>query len=158
MTDGADLMPWAVDMLLEWHEDDPVSQKEIERNGTIYGIQGNRNPFVDRPEFAEAMFATTGVDELGGSVFALHQNAPNPFNPTTSISFSLSVESEVELSIYDVAGRLVTTLAEGEFPAGSSAVSWDGRDGGGRDVGSGVYFYRLSVQGDAETGKMVILR
>ena len=51
MTDGADLLPWAQDMLIEWHQSDPVSDKERERNQVIYGFQGNRNPFIDRPDF-----------------------------------------------------------------------------------------------------------
>jgi len=157
MTDGADLEPWAVDMLLEWHAADPVSVKEIERNGTIYVMQQNRNPFVDRPEFAEAMFATTGADGMG-EVFALHQNRPNPFNPTTTIAFTLRSEAAVEISVYDLSGRRVAVLTEGEMPAGGHSVVWDGRGDGDRPVASGVYFYRLSVGDAFETGKMVLLK
>ncbi|MFH1865975.1 MAG: endonuclease, partial [Candidatus Eisenbacteria bacterium] len=75
MADGAELLPWAVNMLLEWHVDDPVSRKELERNGTVYTMQGNRNPFIDRPEFAAAMYVTTGLDEMEEPAFRLHQNA-----------------------------------------------------------------------------------
>ncbi len=161
MTDGADLLPWAVNMLLEWHLDDPVSRKELERNGTVYTMQGNRNPFIDRPEFAEAMYATTGVvepDEFMGRAFVLEQNAPNPFNPTTTVGFALATATDVDLSVYDITGRLITTLASGEFPAGSHAVVWDGRDESGRETASGIYLYSLTVGESREHRKMVLLK
>jgi hypothetical protein len=158
MTSGADLMPWAISMLLEWHYEDPVSRKEIERNGTIYWMQFNRNPFVDRPEFAGAMFAATGIDDVVAVPFRLLQNAPNPFNPTTTIAFSLLEDSDVELAVYDVAGRLVVNLVSDELPAGAHSASWDGRDASGRELSSGVYFYSLGVEGAVETRKMVLLK
>ncbi|MFH1689375.1 MAG: endonuclease [Candidatus Eisenbacteria bacterium] len=158
MTDGAEILPWAVNLLLEWHVDDPVSRKELERNGTIYTMQGNRNPFIDRPEFAAAMYVTTGVGEMDEPAFRLHQNAPNPFNPTTTMSFSLSVEADVELSIHDVSGRRVATLASGSFPAGRHAVVWDGRVEGATLVASGVYFCRLLAGDEAMTVKMILLK
>ncbi len=161
MTDGAELLPWAADMLLEWHLEDPVSRKELERNGTVYTLQGNRNPFIDHPEFAEAMYATTGVEEtdaLAGRRFVLEQNAPNPFNPTTIVAFSLAAGSDVELLVHDVSGRLVTTLASGPFPAGDHALLWDGRDAAGREAASGIYFYSLKVGDERELRKMVLLR
>ncbi len=158
MTDGADLLPWAADMLLEWHVDDPVSRKELERNGTIYAIQGNRNPFIDRPDFAAALYVTTGVDEFAEPTFTLHQNAPNPFNPTTTLSFSLSAGAVVELSVHDVSGRHVTTLASGEFVAGRHEIVWDGRDAGGGKAASGIYLYSLKIGGSHERRKMVLLK
>ncbi len=161
MTDGAELLPWAINLMLEWHLEDPVSRKELERNGTIYTMQGNRNPFIDRPEFAEAMYATTGVsepDEFLGRPFILEQNAPNPFNPSTTVGFSLAAATNVELSVYDVNGRLITKLASGEFPAGSHAAVWDGRDETGRETASGIYFYSLTAGETQERRKMVLLK
>jgi len=64
MSSGADLKPWAKAMLLEWHHMDPVSEKEILRNNSIYGIQHNRNPFIDHPEFADCIFGTADCSEL----------------------------------------------------------------------------------------------
>ena len=63
MTNKADIKPWAIDMLLDWSDNDPVSQKEIDRNNVIYGIQGNRNPFIDHPEYAHIIWEPgwTGV-------------------------------------------------------------------------------------------------
>ena len=56
MLSDDDLAPWAATMLLQWHEQDPVSQKEVDRNNAIYNIQGNRNPFIDQPEFANLIW------------------------------------------------------------------------------------------------------
>ncbi len=83
---------------------------------------------------------------------------PNPFGPSTSISLLLPSRSRGSVSIYDAAGRLVRTLAGGEFAAGASAVAWDGRDGGGRPVASGVYFARLETDCGASSSKLVLLR
>ncbi|MEE8573199.1 MAG: endonuclease [Gemmatimonadota bacterium] len=158
MADGADLLPWARDMLLEWHAADPVSQKETERNGTIYGMQHNRNPFIDRPEFAVAMYVTTGIDEEPAPVFRLCRNVPNPFNPTTTIRFEIPRERGVRVEVYDVSGRLVKVLADCDYPAGEHEVSWGGRDADGNEVASGVYFCRMTC-GEFEAGrKMVLLK
>lgn len=149
MTDGADLLPWAVDLLLAWHEQDPVSQKEIERNGTIHGFQGNRNPFIDHPEFAEAVWGdAVGVDPSGTLQLALQPGAPNPFGASTTIRFALAHRTAgVSLSVFDVSGRLVRALRDGTLDAGVYESTWDGRDGAGNRVASGTYFIRL-VAGD----------
>lgn len=160
MTDGAELLPWAIDMFLEWHTEDPVSQKELDRNGAIYALQHNRNPFIDRPEFAARMFATTGVDEKPTPSFAGGLDAvyPNPFNPLTTISFSTGSPGLVELRVYDIAGRPVRTLAEGVRAVGRYDVTWDGRDDTGVSVASGVYLCSLKAPDCAETKKVVLLR
>jgi endonuclease I len=158
MTDGADLLPWAVEMLLEWHAEDPVSRKEIERNGTIYALQHNRNPFIDRPEFAAAMYVTTGVDGHGTAAFRLAGNAPNPFNPRTTIRFELPSRTDVTLSVYDVSGRLVAVLVEGRLGPGAHEAVWTGRDACGAPVASGVYFCRMDAGGFTGTTKMVLLK
>ena len=61
MVNGAELKPWAVNMLLDWHENDPVSQKELDRNEDVYGIQGNRNPYIDHPEYSQRVWSTEFV-------------------------------------------------------------------------------------------------
>jgi len=89
----------------------------------------------------------------------LHQNTPNPFNPTTKIRFSLPARSQVELKIYDIAGREVRTLVNGELEASANhEFSWYGKDNNGAEVGSGVYFYRLDAGKESQTRKMVLIR
>ena len=99
-------------------------------------------------------------DEVGQvpRVNVLHQNHPNPFNPSTTISFSLCDRGAVSLVIYDVAGRLVNVLVDDVMDAGTHDVTWDGRGNAGRTVASGVYFYRLRVGEFTDTRKMVLLR
>jgi hypothetical protein len=89
----------------------------------------------------------------------LYQNKPNPFNPTTAISFYLPQESIVGLEIYDISGRLVTRLVAGERrAAGTHHVEWNGRDARGAAVASGVYPYRLTAGKETISKKMVLLR
>jgi len=161
MTDGADILPWAVDLLLGWHEADPVDRKELERNGTVYALQGNRNPFIDRPEFADLMYQAAGVDDgdaPGAPAIALGQSAPNPSGRSTTIRFALPTTTGVRLRVYDAAGRLVRVLAEGAFGPGEHEVPWDGRDAAGRDVAASVYFYSMEADGFRDSRKLVLLR
>ncbi len=89
---------------------------------------------------------------------ALAQNTPNPFNPSTAISFSLPGESAVSLAVFDVSGRLIRTLAAGVLPAGEHTVSWDGRDDRGAAASSGIYLYRLTTNGETITRRMTLLK
>lgn len=73
--------------------------------------------------------------------------APNPFNPQTTVSFDLPHPSAVDVAVYDVGGRRVRRLVAGLQPAGRTAVTWDGRDDGGRSLASGVYLVRLAGDG-----------
>ena len=160
MTDGAELLPWAASMLLEWHAEDPVSQKEIDRNGAVYEIQQNRNPFIDHPEYAALVFTGTGVDdESSEQAFALRQNVPNPFNPVTTISFEVPEgAAAARLAVYSVSGTAVREWTWRSPAAGVQQVTWDSTDGNGRRVASGVYFYRLEVDGRSALKKMVVLK
>lgn len=88
----------------------------------------------------------------------LDQNYPNPFNPTTQIEFLLDTESEVHLAIYDVAGRLVRTLASDLYEAGHHRVFWDGTNQLGVSVPSGVYIYRLQAGGAVLSRLMTLQR
>jgi hypothetical protein len=92
------------------------------------------------------------------SVFALHQNHPNPFNPTTTIAFSLPEQLHACLIIYDLGGRRIRTLVNGVQSEGVKQAVWDGKDSAGNPVSSGVYFYRLKAGGKVLTKKMVLLK
>ena len=103
---------------------------------------------------------STSVADAGGIPAAarLHAPQPNPFNPTTTIRFSLPEATRVRLAVYDLAGRRVVTLADGHYGAGEFRQVWNGKDSAGRDVSSGVYFARLEAGVFMATGKMVLLR
>lgn len=116
-------------------------------------------------------YTVAAVDELGNEIrslpvaasvprgtVALLQNHPNPFNPVTRIRYELPSKMPVTLTIFDVTGRRVVTLVEGVQPGGAHMVTWNGRDGGGRAVVTGIYFYELATPEMTLTKKMVLLK
>jgi len=94
----------------------------------------------------------------GPSRDALLGNVPNPFSSGTEIAFDLARESRVRIAVYDVRGRLVRELLEGTRPSGRYRIHWDGRDGRGRSVASGVYLCRMETPGFRAVRKMVVMR
>ena len=89
---------------------------------------------------------------------ALGANYPNPFNPSTTVPFTLARAGQVTLRIYDVSGRLVATLLDGVVATGAHTRVWDGRNDAGSPVSSGVYFYELVAGDFRQTRKMVLLK
>lgn len=88
----------------------------------------------------------------------LHGNYPNPFNPTTEISFSLSSDQFINLVIYNTKGQSVRKLTQGNFTVGEHSVSWDGTDNEGKNVSSGLYFYKLKTDDHEYSKKMLLLK
>jgi len=106
---------------------------------------------------------TVGVEGPGDRPISLDpthlfQNTPNPFWPDTRIAFDLPAAGRAELKIFDVSGRLIRTLVDEKRPAGPHSVRWDGRDGNGRAVASGVYFYSLTAPGVDENRRMILVK
>jgi endonuclease I len=161
-TDHATILPWAVQQFLTWSSNDPVSWKERMRNGAIYVIQGNRNPFVDHPEFVRALYDSAAVADVSGQPLAadvrLRPNTPNPFASRTSIHFDLARAGRVSMRVFDVTGRSVRTLADGDYTAGSHRIEWDGRDDGGVRLDAGLYFCRLDSGGASDTRRVVFAK
>jgi len=89
---------------------------------------------------------------------ALAGAAPNPFNPRTTVRFTLAQDGPVRLDVHDLAGKRVRTLVDGRRPAGPHAVDWDGRDNAGSPLASGVYVLRLRAEGVAEVSKVSLVR
>jgi hypothetical protein len=108
--------------------------------------------------YIRAVFSPSlGVEDPGATaqpnVFALHQNTPNPFNPSTTIEFSLDHAAAARLAVFDLMGRTVAVLADGNFSAGSHSVTFNASD-----LSSGVYVYRLESEGRSLENKMVFLK
>lgn len=146
--------------LLAWHEADPVDDKERLHNDVVFQYQQNRNPFVDHPGWVDLLFGdgfTAAPDVPAASVVALHGAAPNPFNPITSIAFSLREDGPATLEVYGLDGRRVRVLTTGDLAAGRHTVTWSGRDDAGRPVPSGAYLLRLQGVTAVETGKVLLL-
>ena len=91
--------------------------------------------------------------------FALEQNVPNPFNPLTTIYFELPEAARVRLQVYDISGRLVRTLVNGDsMGAGRQDVMWNGKDDSGQQVSAGVYFYHLNAGSFSDTKRMTLVK
>jgi hypothetical protein len=103
-----------------------------------------------------AMPSETHFPEL--SATTLLPNFPNPFNPTTTISFSLPKDGEVKLSIYNIKGQRVATLLNEPLTSGQHKAVWNGKNQDGHAVSSGVYFYRLDTGDKTVTKKMLLLK
>ncbi len=88
----------------------------------------------------------------------LHPNFPNPFNPTTLISFELSKEKFISLDIYDLSGQFVNNLEKGINHAGYHSVEWNGKDSAGNSLPAGIYFYTLSFENRKISHKMILLK
>ena len=107
---------------------------------------------VGEPEFVQEQ------EQTMPRPFALRLAYPNPFNPKTTLGFTLPRTSHVSLEIFDVRGRLVRNLVDDDFEAGLHEVPWNGLDNGGRVVSAGVYFTRMQTGEFQQTGKMTLVR
>ncbi len=90
--------------------------------------------------------------------YKLYDNFPNPFNPKTKIAFELPKASHVRLMIYDIVGREVVQVADADYPAGYTELTWNGLNKNGNLVSSGVYFYRISTDKWSKVKKMLMLK
>jgi len=113
---------------------------------------------IDDVEIWGIVTGQSGVDGSLPSSTVLSPNYPNPFGPSTTVAFDLPAPGRVSLKVYDVAGRLVRTLAEATMPAGRNVVTWDGKDDSGERVAAGVYFCRLEAGDRTETRRMVLVK
>ncbi|MEX1275107.1 MAG: alpha-amylase family glycosyl hydrolase [Bacteroidota bacterium] len=107
------------------------------------------------------LLVSVGRDEGVGSVpseFMLHQNFPNPFNPSTTITYSVPHRTPINLKVYTLLGHEVTTLKQGEVEAGQHVAVWDGKNESGRTVASGIYFVRLQAGAFTAIRKLILLR
>ncbi|MCP4633372.1 MAG: T9SS type A sorting domain-containing protein, partial [candidate division Zixibacteria bacterium] len=90
--------------------------------------------------------------------YALGQNYPNPFNPSTRIDYSVPVNSNINIEVFNIIGQKVKTLVDGNAVAGNHSVTWNGTSENGSKVSSGVYFYRLSVEDEVFVKRMTFTK
>ena len=140
----------------------PLSLAAGEITGVSYAVVAGSG-LADLKTNAQAARALGGTEVAAAEMRApaetgLRQNYPNPFNPKTTVAFSLREAGTVNLSVYDVHGRLVRTLVDESRGRGEYAVVWEGRDDSGSAVASGIYYCRLVTEAMVETRKMVLLK
>jgi M6 family metalloprotease-like protein len=124
---------------------------DVERGKTYYyriGVVDADGEFMSRVVSARTNALT----------LALHQNHPNPFNPTTTIAFTLPAKAHVNLCIFNSKGELVRELVNDTMNEGYKETTWDGTNAAGNPVSSGVYFYRLTAGKNVQTKKMILLK
>jgi len=138
--------------------------------GTIQQIDDSDSVqvcYVDvdiQPSSSQSVTVTLGQSDVSSETgyaplqLRLGQNHPNPFNPSTVLSYALPEAGRMELVVYDVRGRRVAVLVNGLMPAGEHRVEWGGLDDSGRPVASGVYLARLAVGAKIKTRKIVLAR
>jgi len=125
---------------------------------TTFDAQGNESTMFTRTDKPAVAYVDAILDGDRVARFALDQNAPNPFNPSTTIRLSLASGGPTRLDVYNANGQLVRTLVNGQMSAGYHEVTWDGTDSHGRSLASGTYIYRLASGGNVQVRKMVLVR
>jgi Secretion system C-terminal sorting domain len=127
-------------------------------------IPGTDNPgdasLVTNPGDASDFPAITSIDEFAKAPnkFELKSNYPNPFNPTTNITFSIPKNSHVRLDIFNSLGQLVRTLIDQNYDTGNYTTIWNARNDFGNKVNSGVYIYRLVSKNYVDSKRMVLMK
>ncbi len=123
--------------------------------GSVSGVQLDPNGWV----LCQINYGgASDVPSLVKDEPRLLPNVPNPFNPSTNIIYALPADAQVRLSVYDLSGRLVRTLENGQKAAGEHSVRWDGRDGQGLAQASGMYFVRLNAGGKTGLRKITLVQ
>lgn len=140
MFTGGDLKPWALAMLLRWHHDDPVSQKEINRNNAVYALQNNRNPFIDFPELVDRIFGSDTMNAFNPNAVEDWTLAdrwmlfPNPVNDVVTLLAPMELQEMATVQLWNLTGQLLRqetwtmdgeryTLNVSDLPAGVYTVS-----------------------------------
>jgi len=120
---------------------------------------------LTRGELSDDNYALNSVASLGAievetrpEVYALRNNYPNPFNPTTTIKYQLPEATDVRLEIFNVVGQVVRTVVADPQDAGRYTVQWDATNDGGQPLSSGIYFYRLQAGEFQQVNKMLLLK
>jgi len=143
-----DLDPTCLNVSMDLDEDDRPH----------YAYQGD-NHILKYATFLQVPSNVDGAGVLPPVSGEILRCAPNPFNPQTTISYELPNQTSVNLRIFDLAGRLVDVLVDGEMmSAGTHTAMWNGRDAHDRSMPSGTYFYRLESDGFVETRRMTLIR
>ncbi len=123
-----------------------------------YEVSGTTTIYEIRHRKSEVSAYETIDDGLSVNAALLEQNYPNPFNPTTEIRFNLPKATSVKLTVFDLLGRQVVTLADGMYSTGSHVIQWDGKDRSGQLVGSGVYLYKLQTADNVSIRRMTLMQ
>jgi hypothetical protein len=149
----------------EWLLEGTDPSPRVTGSFTMFSIISSDPAVTDQVEIDDVVVRLIGeavdVEETRNSIptaFELKNNYPNPFNPTTTIEFSLVKENFTTLKIYSVTGELVNTLVNSDLQAGVHSINFDGRDEGGNELSSGMYIYELVSGTNISAKKMFLIK
>lgn len=146
MITKSDIKPWALEVLKIWHIIDPVSTKEINRNNAVYNIQGNRNPFIDHPEYVEQIWGTTTVSD-NTAIIEEFNVYPNPAKGNINIVSSKLIK---EIIVTDVLGRIVYSLKASGNEVVSSTIDLSMLE-------NGQYYFQCFDENNMAKSKMLVI-
>jgi len=156
MTNGAELKNWAVNVLLQWHQIDPISEKEINRNDEVYLIQENRNPFIDHPGWVECIWTENcelAIDNPNNS----KANIININSYTKDSSIILEMElikkQSVDIDIINIQGKIVDKLFYGISSTGLNQWKYSSRH-----ISNGIYFFRIQSENNIYSQNFSIIK
>ncbi len=147
MITSNNLTTWAINMLIDWSELDPVSQKEIDRNNAVYTYQNNRNPFIDHPEYICYIWSgcTSDISKIGSNVSVTI--FPNPATDFINITYNSIDNNKITATIYNAIGEKITDI---ELIQNSNKINI-------QNLENGVYFIKIKTQTSEITKKFVVL-
>ncbi len=147
---GLTFTPWAINMLLDWHHNDPVSQKEIDRNNAVYPLQNNRNPFIDHPEYADCIWGscTVGVNDIKSYMQSVVSYVNNTTNTLVVNWDNLSDDELTNLSVVNMNGQLVYNSSTSAFNKSAAIIT--------ANWAKGIYVLRIQSLNKVDSRKIVI--
>jgi uncharacterized delta-60 repeat protein len=151
---------WVIQYDGEGESWDEVVDLVVDVEGCVYvtGTSDGGESVFTTIKYSQPGYVVSVYDPAKPSKLSLDQNYPNPFNPTTTINYSLSEQSAINLIVFDIQGKEVIRLHDTERPPGNYEVQWNGLDGQGNPVSTGVYFCRIQAGSYSKTIKMLYLR
>lgn len=145
---GNNLSSWTKTMMLQWHHDDPVSQKEIDRNNAAYDYQHNRNPYVDNPEWADAVWDPTYVPNYVSTSKVFFDVYPNPASDYVTVNCTFAYNDKSTIDIVDLTGRFVYTKTLTDLTENIDISN----------LPEGVYFVSINAQGRKLIQRISVVR
>jgi endonuclease I len=148
MVTGSQPKDWAIKMLMEWHKNDPVSQKERDRNETVFALQGNRNPYIDDPLYADKIWGALNATEDVRQLIRQMKIYPAPAEDLITIELQGEEQSVSKVIVSDISGRVVL---DGNYTG--SAIKLDVSN-----FESGIYIVIIELPGRILRGRFVVSR
>ncbi len=126
----------------------------------FYRVSYYANGQSDYSEVLSVTLEAVNVDggEQLPAVYALHQNYPNPFNPVTNLSYDLPEDAMVNITVFDMMGKVVRTLVNDQQSAGYKTLQWNAANHSGQPVSAGLYIYIIKAGNFSQTRKMILLK